>query len=307
MRLFLRAHRDGLALGLAPGACLLDDHAAAREHGLLAHDLVVDRAAHEAERVDVLELGARPELLLSDGPYRDVRVAAERALLEVPVVHPDEHQDVAQLPEIRLGFFRAADVGLADDLDEWRTATVVINERVRSAADAVQVLRGVFFDVDARDADRLLLPRELDLELAVLVHRELELADLITLRQIGIEVVLARESALGADGAAEREARGDGHVDRFAVRHRERTRQTETDGARLRVRQRAEGGGAAAEELRLRADLRVDFESDDGCVRDRHGLLRIRRRKGEADPRGRRPPRARRPHGRASLRRTAPR
>ena len=59
-------------------------------------------------------------------------------------------------------------------------------------------------------------------------------------------------------------AGADGEVDRLAVQHRQRTRQTETHRAHVRVRRRAERRAAAAEDLRGGQELRVNLEADDG-------------------------------------------
>ena len=113
-------------------------------------------------------------------------------------------------------------------------------------------------------------PSEFDRELALLVERELELTDLVTLGQIRIEVILPCEPARRPHVAAERESGHHRHVDRCAVRDRERAREPETDGAGLGVRRRAVFGRAAAEELRPGAELSVDFEADDGFVGGGH-------------------------------------
>ena len=63
----------------------------------------------------------------------------------------------------------------------------------------VHQLARVLFDVDALDADglgaALVLLVEQDLDVALADQRMVELADLIALRQIGVEVVLAVEAA----------------------------------------------------------------------------------------------------------------
>jgi hypothetical protein len=51
-------------------------------------------------------------------------------------------------------------------------------------------LRRVLFEVRARDADRFVAVSRRDHERAVLAERRLVLADLVALRQVGIEVVL---------------------------------------------------------------------------------------------------------------------
>jgi len=58
----------------------------------------------------------------------------------------------------------------------------------------VHQLAGILFDMDALDPDRLGFAINVDLDRALTYQRVVELADLIALRQIGVEVVLAVEA-----------------------------------------------------------------------------------------------------------------
>jgi len=73
------------------------------------------------------------------------------------------------------------------------------------AGEAVEILvqrfAGILFQVRARDADNLLLTIDFDLERALLHHRQLVLRNLVTLGQVGIEIILAREHRARADRA----------------------------------------------------------------------------------------------------------
>ena len=92
--------------------------------------------------------------------------------------------------------------------------------------------------------------RRADLDAPVGRERLVELRDLISLRQIGIEIVLAREDRRRVDRAAERERGAHRQLDGVLVEHRQRAGQRETHRAGVRVRRRAEIRGAAAEDLR---------------------------------------------------------
>jgi len=122
----------------------------------LALDLVRDRALHEAERVQVLQLRARAELGLALAPHRDVGVAAELALLHVGVRHLQMAQHLAQAAEVGAGFFGRADLRLGDDLDQRSAGPVQVHVSHSAAGDriVVDVLRRVLFHVDAGEADR---------------------------------------------------------------------------------------------------------------------------------------------------------
>src|SRR6266403_1675156 len=86
-----RAARLAALRIVEPG--LLLDFAACLEQLDLAPRLELDRALHEAERIEVLDLAAGAELFLARFFYRNVRVAAERALLHVPVADADPHDE----------------------------------------------------------------------------------------------------------------------------------------------------------------------------------------------------------------------
>jgi len=181
VRLFLAAHRDGLPLPLVPGPGLLDHGAPVLQDAFLARDLVLDRLVDEAKRVDVLELGAGPKLLLTNRANRHVGVAAERTFLEVAIIDTDEHQHIPKLPEIRLGFRRTPQIGVAHDFNQRRTPAIEIDQRHRARTRPVNVLRRVLFDVNAGDPDSLGLSIDFDVEVPLAVEWQLKLRDLIAL------------------------------------------------------------------------------------------------------------------------------
>ena len=94
--------------------------------------------------------------------------------------------------------------------------------RLESAKPFVERLAGVFLEMHARDPDASPALGSRPLHRALRGERPFVLRDLIALRQIGIEVVLPREDRRLVDGAAERERRANGVVDRAAVQHRQR-------------------------------------------------------------------------------------
>src|SRR5207244_4641115 len=89
----------------------------------------------------------------------------------------------------------------------------------------VQIFPRVLLEMGRPDADapaRSVLP---DLQPAVLADRQLVLGDLIALREIRIEVILAGKPAQRRDRAVQGEARADGELDGLAVDDREDARQ----------------------------------------------------------------------------------
>ena len=149
----------------------------------------------------------------------------------------------------------------------------------------VDALTGVLFHVRAADAHVPRAARQIDVQVTVLGEGLLVLRDLIALREIRIEVLLAREDAR-ARGSCTRarapRARRAGRPARWSPAAPPASpRQV---GAHVRVRLAPERSGATAEQLALREQLRVDFESNDRLVALTHcngtfsGALALRSR-----------------------------
>ena len=103
----------------------------------------------------------------------------------------------------------------------------------------------------------------MDNKLAVADYRQIELADLVALGQVGIEIILAREHRARRDMGAGGEAEPDRALHRALVQHRQHAGQSEAHRIRLRIRLRAERGRGAAEDLAIGRELRVHFQPDD--------------------------------------------
>ena len=203
-----------------------------------------------------------PNVVRPLGAHRDVGVAAKAPLFEVAVVHAERHQHLTKPPQVLRRLGARAEVGGTDDLHERRARAVEIDDRV--AVHAVHVLARVLLHVRAVDADHPRgLTRDADVELALGAERQVVLADLVALGEVGIEVVLAGEDAPLLNRAAERKPDAHRHPHGLLVEHRERARQPEADRADIGVRARAERRRAAAEQLGLREKLRVHLETDD--------------------------------------------
>ena len=123
------------------------------------------------------------------------------------IVRPQQRQPFA-------GCGSVAQVGLGDDLDQRRAAPVEVDQRLVRAVDAsrlrdVDELRRVLLEVDAMDAHLA--------EAAPGRQRDVVLADLVGLRAVGIEVVLAVKDRARRDLAAERERDLERELDRAPV------------------------------------------------------------------------------------------
>ena len=153
MRLLLGAHRARLAAIRVEEPRLLVDLPARLDELDLAADLVVDRLPQEAERVHVLDLapGAEPGRALRHD--RHVRVAAERPLLQVPVVHAERLRIARSGLEVLDGLVDGAEVRLGDDLEERHAGAVQVDAGAAVRGDVVDVLAGVLLHVDAGEPD----------------------------------------------------------------------------------------------------------------------------------------------------------
>ena len=131
----------------------------------------------------------------------------------------------------------------------------------------VHQLARILLDMDALDADRLgrgigVLLVEADLDRALAHQRVIELADLITLRQIGIEIVLAVEPRPAVDLRADRHAGAHRLADALLVGDGQHAGHCGIDKADLRIGLGAECGRCARKELGIAGDLRVHLKAD---------------------------------------------
>lgn len=130
------------------------------------------------------------------------------------------------------------------------------------SATHVEGLTGVLLHVGALDLDA---PRravvEDHVEVTLGCDRLVVLGDLVVLRLIRVEVVLACESAPRRDGAVERKADPDRGLDSGCVHHRQRTGHAQTDRAHLGIGFGTELGGARAEHLGRGAEFYVHLHT----------------------------------------------
>src|SRR5437660_438738 len=110
------------------------------------------------------------------------------------------------------------------------------------------------------DADALWACRRWNLQITIAAEGQIVLADLIILRQIGIEVVLAIPLGERRDLAVECQRRAKAQLECPPIHHRQTSRQTKTDRTCGGVRRQAELRAAPAEQLRARQKLNVNFQ-----------------------------------------------
>ena len=159
VRLLLRAPRRERPGRRVEVVGLLLDLASRLPDADLPLDLGLDPARDEVERVHVLDLRARAELVGARRPHRDVGVGAQLALLHLGVGDPELHDRLPEELQEPARLVRRADVRRRHDLDERRAAAVEVDERVVRPADAARAaadvhgLRRVLLEVSAHDPD----------------------------------------------------------------------------------------------------------------------------------------------------------
>ena len=272
MGVFLGADHDGLVgVGVVALGALFDFLTGIQGRGLQVH-FAVQGLLEVRKTVQVLDFGADTERSVFAGTQRDVAVAAHVAVFHVGVRDAGVFERLLDLLEDQHGFFGATNVRFGHDFAKRSAAAVRVKMGI-GRAHVVDELAGVFFHVDTGDADALLGAVFLhDLEPAVLadrvvVHRKsARLGNLVALRQVRVEVVLTGPHRVQVNFAVEGEAQADGVFHGLLVRDGHGARHAEADGAHVLVRGRIHFDFAAAEHLRLRRELTMDFKTDNRTV-----------------------------------------
>ena len=158
-------------------------------------------------------------------------------------------------------------LGLADDLHQRDARAVEVD--LGEPPGPVGELAGVLLQVDPGQATpaaprAVLLGR--DLQPPAGAEREVVLADLVVLGQVGIVVVLPVPLGEAGDLGMERDRRLERQLERLAVHDRQGPRHPERDRVGLRVGRQPELGPARREHLALGGELDVDFEADDDRI-----------------------------------------
>lgn len=197
---------------------------------------------------------------LADG---DVNVRAQVAVLHVAVTGAEIAQDLAQLAHVCGGLFGAADIRTADDFHQADAGAVEIDEG-HGGVHVVDRLARVLFHVDTFDphqaGDAGLHVHE---DFAFAHQRLVKLGDLVALRQVGVEVVLAVEGGFQVDLRFEAKAGAHGLFDAEFVDDGQHAGHGGVDEGDVGIGLGAELRRGAREELGVRGHLRVDLHPDD--------------------------------------------
>ena len=162
------------------------------------------------------------------GSYRNVGVAAKAAFFHVAVADAEILENLPERPQISDGFRRGAQIGLADDFQEWHAGAIQVDQ-AGGTVGVVNIFAGVFLHMNPRQANAFFHAIHFDVDMTAGANRQFVLTDLITLRQIRIEIVFAGEDARGRDLAVRRQARLDGKFDDPLIENRQNTGESGTN------------------------------------------------------------------------------
>ena len=157
--------------------------------------------------------------------------------------------------------------GLVTISNKRRTRSIEVNFRLPLAARfVVDTFSGVLLQVSPLERDVACFERAFgvgDRQIALTADRLIKLTDLITLGQIGIEIVFAIPFGVPRDFAVQCQSCFDRQFESAGVDHRQRSRHAGTNRARLRIGIGTVLRRTTAKQFRLRIELHVNFEADD--------------------------------------------
>ena len=123
-------------------------------------------------------------------------------------------------------------------------------------------LAGIFFHMDAGDADAFFLAVDPDINMPAQADGFIPLGNLIILRQVGIEVILTVHLIELLNVAVQGQTGTDREFNHPLVQHR----QGKADRAHMGVGFRAEFRGAGAERFGFCFQFGMDFQTDDSNI-----------------------------------------
>src|SRR5207302_4174200 len=164
-------------------------------------------------------------------------------------------------------------LGLGDDFEQRRAGSVEVDAG-HVVEKLVQQLAGVLLQMGAREPHASFFLVDKEPHFSSDDDRQLVLADLVALGEVGIEIILAREDGAAVDLSLDGQAETDRVLHGLGVRHRQRARQRDVDRAGLGVRRGAERARGAREHLAVRGELRVRLDADDNFPAPHFGSWR---------------------------------
>ena len=204
--LFLGPHRADLPPHLIPEQRQRFHRAALRDDPGLSLDLEPERLPQTGEGVEILDLRLPPRSAGAGRTDRHVRIHAQASLFHVAVAHVEVFEHPLELLQELPRFGRAAQMGLRHDLDQRKPGAVQLD----GGPPAEAVVKGparILLQVKALDPDGASILPIGRVEATPAGQRTFELGDLVSLGEVGVEVVLPREDAPFVNRAPEAQRR----------------------------------------------------------------------------------------------------
>ena len=239
-------------------------------------NLKLDGFLDSLERVQILNFDLDAESCASFRPDRNVRVAAKAPFLHVAITDAEVLQNLSEGSEVGTGFLWTSDIRFTDDLEQRHAGAIQVHQ-AGGAVRIMNVLTGVFLDVNAGQANSFLSSIDLDVDITTSAYGQFVLANLIALGQIGIKIVFTSKDARRCDRAVGSQACFDCKLNDLFVEHRQNSRKSGAYRAGVLIRFATELGRTTAEDLRLCEQLGVNFESNDRFVFHKVRTSRMRR------------------------------
>ena len=125
---------------------------------------------------------------------------------------------------------------------------------------------GILFHMDLMDSHVFLTLLCLDLYLTIAADRQIQLGDLIVLRVIRIEIVLSVKFTISGDIAVCGKSYRHCVFQHLLIQYGKGSRHTGTDRTGVGIGCTTEGCGTSTENLGLRRQLYMHFQTDDGFI-----------------------------------------
>ena len=244
VRIFLGAHRPGFTLVRIIEAGFLIHLAATFDQLDLTARFIFDGRLDKAERVHVLDLAARAQmaeiaalaklLIAARLAHGHINVRTQITLLHVAVARAQRNYDGLELLDVSGCFQRRSYVRLGNDFHQRDAGAVEVHigrRRVHVVDRLARILLKVKpFNPYREGIGRVAMGRlDINLDLALAHDGEFELADLIALRQVGIEIVLAVKTRPFVDLRLEAEPCAHCLLNAFSVDDRQHARHRRID------------------------------------------------------------------------------
>ena len=237
----------------------------------LAGTLALDGTADSLKGVQVFHFRTGAEFLCSYLPDRQVHVRTHGTLLQLAVGSAQILNDQAELVKIGDDLLGAAHIRLGHNLNQRHAAPVIVHQGA-VLPFIVNQLSGVLLHMNLMDADLLAAVLRLDLHIAVPADRRVKLGNLIVLGVIRIKIVFPVKFAVAGNLAVGSQPHCHGIFHDLFVQHRKGTGHAGAHRAGVGVGRSSELRAAGAENLRLRSQLHMNFQTDHGLILLTHCL-----------------------------------